>query len=798
MAEKRVSVRLAAEGGRAVRAEMEGIGDAGARGLGRVSKEAEAANARLAAFARAAKLAFAAAAAAAVAGGVAMVKSGLQTIDVQAKLAASLGTTVASMQVLERAGGLAGVSMGEIEQAMVQLTKRLSQAASGTGPAVNALKRLHLTAEALQKLPLDARIAAIQDALAKYVPEAQRAAVASQLFGDRASVTFSRIDSATLRQATTDVRDFGVATSEADAAQIQRTNDAISRLGLVWTGLANQLTAAVAPSLEAVSNAMARATRVGGVFQRSISFLGDHLGEMASIAASFAAFFTGKFVWAMGTAALGLKGVTLGLEAVKTAMIRTGWGLLIVGVGELAYRMNLFGEAADASTAAQARMTAALDIYAQVGGPNARAEAIASTQAYLKEAAAKLATAEASLAMLRAAQAEAQARVPDGFTAGAFANDMAAREMRDAADAVARLQDELAAARAHLKELEDADPAAPLVLATGAAGSLAGALGGAVGQASALSTFLSGLPSALTGAEGKIAGIKASLATLSGGGDAAAASIAKYRAELVASLPPLETLQDGQRRFVQDAIDQKVRLFAEEQKLQAEEQKRLAALAKVTTASGGAGKAATVAAAATTTGWAAATQALADYAASTRDLGAQIGTSLVGAFQSAEEAFAAFVKTGKFGFSDLVTSILADLARVSARKFILGPIANALDGALSLVSGGDLFANIGGAAVHHAGGMVGGAAPMRQVPVMAFAGAPRMHAGGLAGLRPDEVPAILQKGERVLSRRETRDYGIGGGVTVNIQTRDAESFRQSRTQVAADIARAVALGRRGM
>ena len=34
MAEKRVSVRLVAEGGRQVRAELEGIGDAGARGFG--------------------------------------------------------------------------------------------------------------------------------------------------------------------------------------------------------------------------------------------------------------------------------------------------------------------------------------------------------------------------------------------------------------------------------------------------------------------------------------------------------------------------------------------------------------------------------------------------------------------------------------------------------------------------------------------------------------------------------------------------------------------------------------------
>jgi len=39
MAEKRVSVRLAAVGGRQVRAEMEGVGEAGSRGFGRLSRE---------------------------------------------------------------------------------------------------------------------------------------------------------------------------------------------------------------------------------------------------------------------------------------------------------------------------------------------------------------------------------------------------------------------------------------------------------------------------------------------------------------------------------------------------------------------------------------------------------------------------------------------------------------------------------------------------------------------------------------------------------------------------------------
>jgi hypothetical protein len=293
MTEKRVSVRLSATGGRQVKAELEGVGEAGARGFGRLSHEMEGANARLAAFARRARVAMAAAATAIAAAATAMIRSGLQVIDSQAKLAASLGTTVESIQVLERAGDLAGVSMGQVEQAAMQLTRRLSQAAAGAGPAVAALTRLRLSAAELQALPLDQRIALIQDRLAALVPEAERAAVASQLFGDRAALVFTRIDTATLRQATQDVRDFGVVVSDQDAAQIERTNDAISRLGLIWRGLSNQLAVAAAPVLEAVANAMAAAARTTGPLGIAIRGLFENLGRLTSYAAGIAALMAG-------------------------------------------------------------------------------------------------------------------------------------------------------------------------------------------------------------------------------------------------------------------------------------------------------------------------------------------------------------------------------------------------------------------------------------------------------------------------------------------------------------------------
>jgi hypothetical protein len=243
---------------------LEGIGEAGTRGFGRLSSEMELANARLGSFARKAGIALAAVTAAAAAAGVAMVRSGLDVIGAQADMAASLRTTVESLQVLTWAGELAGVSMGEIEQATKKLTTRLSEAAAGSGSAVGALQRLNLTAAELQALPLDQRIVAIQEALNQFVPEAERAAVASDLFGDRAALAFLRIDAATLREAAQDVQDFGVAVSAADAAQIERTGDAIAKLSLIWLGLTNRLTAAVAPALETVANALADMARGTG------------------------------------------------------------------------------------------------------------------------------------------------------------------------------------------------------------------------------------------------------------------------------------------------------------------------------------------------------------------------------------------------------------------------------------------------------------------------------------------------------------------------------------------------------
>ncbi|MCC5967777.1 MAG: phage tail tape measure protein [Natronohydrobacter sp.] len=728
MAEKWVSVRLAAVGGRQVRSELEGVGEAGKRGFGRLSQEMEAANRRLAAFSRRVKLAAAAAVAAATEAGVAMIRSGLQTVDAQAKLAASLDTTVASIQVLERAGDLAGVSMGQVEQATIQLTRRLSQAASGTGPAVEALRRLRLSAEDLQRLPLDARIATIQERLAEFVPEAERAAVASQLFGDRAALVFGRIDSATLRQATQDVRDFGVVVSDQDAAQIERTNDAISRLGLIWRGLSNQLAVAAAPALESVANAMASVARTTGPLGMAIRGLFDNLGRLVSIAGTFVAFMAGRWVAGLAAAALSVRGLATALVVLRGALIRTGIGALIVGAGELVYQFGRLVSGAGG-------FGAALELMGNV----ARAVwdgMAASMSAFADRFRAMRADIEALwlrlMRFLGQTWADFLSRIAPGFN-----------QIADVIGAGFRID--------------------------------------ALGVQAWVSSFDAGILRAERSAEGFRARADATLASaFDGAREAMAALLVAVRGSSEESADALDAATAGAQRM-SDALDQ-----AE------------AAAGRAGAAGRQAGSDTASGATEALTGWQAVTAALSDYADKARDIGADIGQALVGAFGAAENAVADFVRKGKLDFRDLVTSMIADLARLAARRFILGPLAGLLSGVLG--GAGGLFANI-----FHAGGVVGGPAPGRMVPAIAFAGAPRLHSGGWAGLKPDEVPAILQRGERVLSRREAagdgaRGAGPDGGTTVNvtIMARDAESFRQSRTQVAADIARAVNLGRRGM
>lgn len=159
-------------------------------------------------------------------------------------------------------------------------------------------------------------------------------------------------------------------------------------------------------------------------------------------------------------------------------------------------------------------------------------------------------------------------------------------------------------------------------------------------------------------------------------------------------------------------------------------------------------------------------RALADVAEFTTDAASNTEQAIGGSFRRMEEALEELRRNGKTSVSDLVDHIIAEFHRLAVRQLIIGPLAQAL---LGLFGGGGgiqtglpLGDGSSFAGFAHGGGVAGALRISRPGPALAFLGAQRLHEGGIAGLRPNEVPTVLERGEHVLTPEQMA--GLGPGV----------------------------------
>ncbi|MEC7118669.1 MAG: hypothetical protein VXW65_02045, partial [Pseudomonadota bacterium] len=128
-------------------------------------------------------------------------------------------------------------------------------------------------------------------------------------------------------------------------------------------------------------------------------------------------------------------------------------------------------------------------------------------------------------------------------------------------------------------------------------------------------------------------------------------------------------------------------------------------------------------------------------------------------------------KTANQALKDLARSFASALSQMAAQalaKIAIFQLLNALTAGgagAAAVTSGSLNLNTDGmlAGVLHGGGIAGGAGAKKQYDISMLTQAPRYHIGGVAGMKPGEVPAILQAGEEVLTRNDPRHVANGGG-----------------------------------
>jgi hypothetical protein len=150
------------------------------------------------------------------------------------------------------------------------------------------------------------------------------------------------------------------------------------------------------------------------------------------------------------------------------------------------------------------------------------------------------------------------------------------------------------------------------------------------------------------------------------------------------------------------------------------------------------------------------------------------------AIKASEEAMKALQDIGR----DFLGGFIRDLREGKSATEALGNALERvgdklLDMALNnLFSGGfgkgGLFGGLIIPGILHSGGVAGkdGYGHGRAVSPSVFANAPRYHSGGIAGLRPGEVPAILQRGEVVLPKGAK----AGGAEVIRVDLRTDQGF----------------------
>lgn len=148
--------------------------------------------------------------------------------------------------------------------------------------------------------------------------------------------------------------------------------------------------------------------------------------------------------------------------------------------------------------------------------------------------------------------------------------------------------------------------------------------------------------------------------------------------------------------------------------------------------------------------------------------GTQIDQMISQGGANALDQFSESLANGENAFDSMRDAFLqfaADFLRQIALMIIQQTILNALGGGNGQASstGGGISGILNGLfGSKHTGGLVGHGGGFKTAAIAAFAGATRYHSGGIAGLAPNEVPAILLRNEEVLTEDDPRHRANGG------------------------------------
>jgi hypothetical protein len=196
------------------------------------------------------------------------VRGQMDAIDVTAKLSDRLGLTTERMVGLQHAGELAGVGAETIAGTMEKMAKNLSEVGAPAKAVEDSLAAMKLTMADMRGLSPDQQFMKIADGLNNVAGAGQRTAVAMGVFGKSGAQMLPMLadGSKGLQQMQDDAKALGLTFSRVDAFKVEQANDALTRVGALFTGVFRSAAIEISPIIEGIATAFIDSANAAGGF----------------------------------------------------------------------------------------------------------------------------------------------------------------------------------------------------------------------------------------------------------------------------------------------------------------------------------------------------------------------------------------------------------------------------------------------------------------------------------------------------------------------------------------------------
>ena len=213
----------------------------------------------------------------------------LDRMDRAAKSARKLGLTTEALTSLHFAAGQTTTMVDkQLNMALQRFTRRLAEAAKGTGEAKSALIELGVSAVDLNKMPLEEALLAVADSFQEIENQSDRVRLAFKLFdaGGVDLVNMLQQGSGAIRELMAEADKLGITIGTEQSEAAEKANDSMDRLKKRWQGFANVLVGKAAPALADIMDLLTGAGGTDGPLAKAMDAFGYITGNIGNMATS--------------------------------------------------------------------------------------------------------------------------------------------------------------------------------------------------------------------------------------------------------------------------------------------------------------------------------------------------------------------------------------------------------------------------------------------------------------------------------------------------------------------------------